>query len=467
MNEMFDLLVIGGGSGGIAAARRAASYGKRVALVEGGRLGGTCVNLGCVPKKIMYNAASIAQAVSDAYNHYGFRHENKHCEYALVWKELVTERDRYIDKLNKIYAANLEKDGVKSFKGWATFLDANAVQIKMAQEDEIVEVKAEKILIATGSRPMIPNIPGSELGITSDGFFALKKEPENVAIVGGGYVGVELAGMLRRLIPGNVTLWCRKGGVLSHFDPMISSVVTKELEDSYVDIRSMCSVDRVVKDKTGKLTVCYQQEGVSEECDQYDVVIWAIGREPNTKGLGLERIGLKMSEAGHIHVDPYQNTNLPSIYALGDVTGRAPLTPVAIAAARRLMDRLFGGDAEAKLDYETIPTVVFSHPGPCGAVGLTEPEAREKYGDQVKIYETTFTDLYYALHYEFGKHRTHYKLICAGPEEKVVGLHLFGRSSDEILQGFAVAIRMGATKKDFDNCVAIHPTAAEELVTLK
>lgn len=483
--ERYDLAVIGGGSGGLAVARRAAArYGRRVVLIEDSdRLGGTCVNLGCVPKKIMYNAASLMDAVREAAPAYCVVPEGSDCasRWRVDWRGLVEKREAYLRRLDGIYGNNLEKDGVKVVRGRASFVDARTLRIKRsnshpaeegedAREDEII--RADRIVIATGSHPIIPDIPGAEKGITSDGFFALTQLPRKVGIIGSGYVGVELAGVLHSL-GAQVDLWCRKEGVLSHFDPMICKSVSEDMDKAGIKVRRMTQVTRICnrpdEEGAGGLTVCFQQGDERHECHGYDAVIWAIGRAPSTVGLGLETLkGLELDKAGHVVTDEYQNTTVEGVYSLGDVAGRYPLTPVAIAAGRKLVDRLFGGDAEAKLEYQDIPTVVFSHPEPCGAVGLTEPEARAKFGDAaVTVHETRFVNLYYSMMDGERKHSTHYKLVCVGPEERVVGLHLYGRSSDEILQGFAVAIRMGATKEDLDRCVAIHPTAAEELVTLK
>lgn len=480
--EMFDLIVIGGGSGGIAAARRAAGmYGKKVAIVEAGRLGGTCVNLGCVPKKVMYNAASIADTLADA-RHYGFplpTTQEGSSRFGLDWQRLVEKRDAYVAHLNGIYANNLQRDKVVHLKGRASLVDGKTVKITPTDEDDGKRgresagapqtIRGEKVLIATGSHAVLPNVPGVEYGITSDGFFALRELPRRVGVVGSGYVGVELAGILHSL-GSEVTLWCRKEGVLSHFDSMLSQVVTEQMRKTGITIHNMSSISSVRREKTEDastgLTVCFVREDCSLECHGYDQVIWAIGRAPNVAGLNLEAAGVQLDRTGHIVVDALQRTNVEGLHALGDVAGRYPLTPVAIAAARRLVDRWYGPDPNCSLDYEQIPTVVFSHPAPCGTIGLTEAEARARY-EKIKVYETRFTNMYYAMMEAEAKHPTMYKLICAGAEERVVGLHLYGLASDEILQGFGVAIKMGATKADFDRCVAIHPTAAEELVTLR
>ena len=353
--------------------------------------------------------------------------------------------------------------------GWAKLLSRNQVEVTLDDGSKTV-VNAKKILLAVGGNPTIPpQIPGSELGTNSDGFFDIDKLPKKVALVGAGYIAVEFAGMFNAL--GVEThLFIRHDYFLRHFDPIIQEGVTKEYERLGVKLHKQSSTTNVEKDEnTGKLTIHYKEgdsEGVLTDVDH---LIWAIGRTPATKDLGLESAGVKVDEKGHIVVDDYQNTNVENIYALGDVTGRVELTPVAIAAGRKLAARLYGPEQfrTAHLSYDNIPSVVFAHPE-VGSIGLTEPQAVEKYGrENLTIYKTNFTAMYYAMMDPEQKGPTSYKLICAGPEEKVVGLHIMGLGSGEMLQGFGVAVKMGATKADFDNCVAIHPTSAEELVTLR
>ncbi|KAL2175352.1 uncharacterized protein P884DRAFT_262533 [Thermothelomyces heterothallicus CBS 202.75] len=461
-----DFLVIGGGSGGLGAARAAsARYGAKAMVIEGKRLGGTCVNVGCVPKKVTFNAAAIAEALHDAKS-YGF---NVQETAPFDWTTFKQKRDAYVLRLNGIYERNLANDKVEYVHGWAKLLSRNEVEVTLDDGTKTV-VNAKKILIAVGGNPTIPpQIPGAEYGTNSDGFFDIDTLPKKVALVGAGYIAVEFAGMFNAL--GVEThLFIRYDTFLRHFDPMIQEGVTKEYERLGVKVHKRSQAKKVEKDeKTGKLTIHYREgddEGVVSDVDH---LIWAIGRTPATAGLGLESAGVKVDEKGHVVVDEYQNTTVDGIYALGDVTGQWELTPVAIAAGRRLAARLFGPEQfrTAKLDYTNIPSVVFAHPE-VGAIGLTEPQAIEKYGrENVKVYKTNFTALYYAMMDPEEKAPTAYKLVCVGPEEKVVGLHIMGLGSGEILQGFGVAVKMGATKADFDNCVAIHPTSAEELVTLK
>ncbi|KAF4945917.1 hypothetical protein FGADI_11577 [Fusarium gaditjirri] len=461
-----DYLVIGGGSGGLASARMASSkFGVKATIVENKRLGGTCVNVGCVPKKVTYNAAALAEAIHDA-KAYGFSVEQT---APFDWSSFKTKRDAYIKRLNGIYERNLNKDNVDYLHGWARLVSKNQAEVTLDDNSKVL-VNAKKILVAVGGKPTIPpEIPGAEYGTNSDGFFDISTQPKKVAIVGAGYIAVEFAGMFNAL--GTEThLFIRHDTFLRNFDPMIQESVTKEYERLGVKLHKRSQASKVEKDSNGRLTITYKDDQGNESVvSDVDNLIWAIGRTPETKGIGLEEAGVKLGEKGHILVDEYQNTAVDNIYALGDVTGEVELTPVAIAAGRRLAHRLFGGPefASLKLDYSNVPSVVFSHPE-VGSIGLTEPQAIEKYGkDNIKVYKTSFTAMYYAMMEPEQKGPTNYKLIVAGPEEKVIGLHIMGLGSGEMLQGFGVAVKMGATKADFDSCVAIHPTSAEELVTLK
>lgn len=446
--ESFDFVVLGAGSGGMAAARRAAKHGARVALVEGGRLGGTCVNVGCVPKKIFWNAAQIAEGAHDAES-YGF----SRLEPLFDWAKFKEARDASVTRLNGIYERNLGVDEVSLVRGWGRLLGGRRVQVG---ERTLV---AQHLLVATGGRPKVPSIEGAELGMTSDGFFELSQQPRRVAVVGAGYIAVELAGVLNSL-GSDVTLIVRGERPLRSFDVLVSESLLEELGESGISVVTGFVPERL--ERSGRdLTLI----GRNDHCQGgFDQVIWAIGREPSTSGFGLEVEGVETSDEGHIIVDEWEQTNVAGIYAVGDVTGKRELTPVAIAAGRKLADRIFGGDAGARLSYENIPTVVFSHP-PIGTVGLTEDQAIEIYGDSVKCYTTRFVDLYYSL--ARRKVRTVMKVVTVGVHEKVVGIHAFGRSADELIQGFAVAVQMGATKADLDRTIAIHPTAAEELVTIR
>ncbi len=449
MEQHFDLLVIGGGSGGMATARRAASYGARVALVERSRLGGTCVNVGCVPKKVMWNAAHTADALHRAAD-YGFQVGPA----ALDWGELKSRRDAYIRRLNGIYGRNIDKAGITLLEGDARLVDARTVEVAGAR------YTASHILVATGGRPSRPDIPGQELGIDSDGFFELAEQPRRVAVVGAGYIAVELAGVLHHLGT-QADLVVRREAPLRSFDPLIRDSLLEAMEQDGITVQTHSVPKALERADDGTLTLELED---GRHIGGYDQVIWAIGRDLCTDGLGLEAAGVERNGDGSIPVNAYQETNIQGIYAVGDIIGHHPLTPVAIAAGRRLADRLFGGQADRHLDYQCVPTVVFSHP-PIGTVGLTEPEAREQYGEEeVEVFTTRFVAMDYAMGDD--KRRSAMKLVTVGDNRRVVGAHLFGVGSDEMLQGFAVAIRMGATKQDLDDTVAIHPTAAEELVTL-
>ena len=448
MAERYDLLVIGGGSGGLAHAQRAAEYGAKAAVIEYGPLGGTCVNVGCVPKKVMWYAAHHAHGFHHA-GSYGFDIEVKGHD----WGALKARRDAYIERLNGIYNKNLDRRGVTYIAGSARLVDANTVDVDGS------EYKADRIVIATGGRPSVPNIPGAELGITSDGFFELEERPQRVLIAGSGYIAVELAGVFNAL-GSDVQLVVRKNSVLRSFDNMLSAELMEAMDRADIELDTGVIPESV--EKTTEGLVLHAEDG--RTFGPVDCLVWAIGRTPNTASLGAQSAGVEQDKYGFILTDKFQQTNVENVFALGDVTGRAALTPVAIAAGRRLADRLYGGMEGRHLEYELIPTVIFSHPT-IGTVGMTEDEARAEYGDDIKVYMSGFTGMYYALGDK--KQRSVMKLITAGDDERVVGCHVIGEGADEMMQGFAVAMRMGATKKDFDDTVAIHPTSSEELVTMR
>ena len=450
MKNEFDLIVIGGGSGGLASAQRAAEYGKNVALIEKAPLGGTCVNVGCVPKKIMWYASHLAHQMEIAED-YGFN-------FSLVtheWKPLKKRRDEYIKRLNLIYENNLNKREITLIKGEARLEDKHTVCVS----DE--SFKTEHIIIATGGQPTIPDIAGASYGITSDGFFELEEKPKNVCIVGSGYIAVEFAGMLSALGT-NVTMNIRTDSILRSFDSMLSENLKEIMTHHDIKIQTGKIPESI--ENAGSKFILKTTDG--EESELYDTIIWAIGRSPCTENLNLSSASVQTDKYGYIPVDKFQKTNIENIFAIGDVIGKEQLTPVAIAAGRRLSDRLYGGMKERYLDYEMIPTVVFSHPT-IGTIGMTEKEAREKYNNEIKIYTSVFNPMFYALSQDEKKIKTSMKLITQGDDERIIGCHIIGEGADEMLQGFAVAIKNGATKKDFDNTVAIHPTSAEELVTMR
>lgn len=450
MAQHFDYIAIGGGSGGIASANRAAMYGKNVALIEAKDLGGTCVNVGCVPKKVMWHGAQVAEAIKLYAADYGF-------DVALKghsWSTLVESRQAYIGRIHQSYDRVLGNNKVTVIKGFARFKDANTVEVNGE------EYTADHILIATGGEPIIPHIPGAEHGIDSNGFFELTEQPKRVAVVGAGYIAVELAGVLHGL--GSEThLLVRKHAPLRNFDPLLTDTLVEVMAEDGPTLHTHSIPQSVEKHADGSLTLTLENgESLTVDC-----LIWAIGRRPLTHNLNLEAAGVELDHKGYIKVDEYQNTSAEGVYAVGDNIGYVELTPVAVKAGRQLSERLFNNKPDAKMDYELVPTVVFSHP-PIGTMGLTEPQAKERFGDDnVKVYTSSFTAMYTAV----TRHRQpcKMKLVCAGEEEQVVGIHGIGFGMDEILQGFAVAVKMGATKADFDACVAIHPTAAEEFVTMR
>ncbi len=445
----YDLIVIGGGSGGLACAQRAAEYGAHVLLAEAGRLGGTCVNVGCVPKKVMWNAAEIAHALDDGIG-YGFdvaahRHD---------WLALKQARDAYVARLNGIYERNLASKKVELARGFARFTRPDAVEVDGRA------ATASHIVIATGGCPLLPDVSGAELGITSDGFFELERRPERVVVVGSGYIAVELSGIFASLGT-RVTLAIRGERVLKHFDSLLGETALEIMRADGIEVLTNAWPESAREMKGGRFELTLRD---GRRIGPVDTILWAVGRAPYVDGLGLERVGVELDPYGFVSTDKYQATNVSRIYAIGDVTGRLQLTPVAIAAGRRLSDRIFGGQPDRHLDYRNVPTVIFGHP-PIGTVGLPESAARDLYGDEVKVYKSGFVPMYHAL--TKRKPPARMKLVTAGPEQRIVGVHVIGEGADEMMQGFAVAVRMGATKRDFDDTVAIHPTSAEELVTMR
>ncbi|GAD31182.1 glutathione-disulfide reductase [Photobacterium leiognathi lrivu.4.1] len=451
MAKHFDYICIGGGSGGIASANRAAMYGAKVALIEAKALGGTCVNVGCVPKKVMWHGAQIAEAMHLYAKDYGFNVDVK----GFDWSKLVESREAYISRIHTSYDNVLGNNKVEVINGFAHFVDQKTVEVNGEH------YTADHILIAVGGRPSIPAIQGTHYGIDSNGFFELKEQPKRAAIIGAGYIAVEIAGVLNAL--GTDThLFVRKESPLRSFDPMIVDTLVEVMAAEGPLLHTHSVPKEVVKEKDGSITLYFE----NGESHNTDVLIWAIGREPTTDAINLAAAGVETNNRGFIKVDEYQQTNVPGIYCVGDIMeGGIELTPVAVKAGRQLSERLFNNKPDAKMDYKLVPTVVFSHP-PIGTIGLTEAEAIEQYGEEnVKVYKSGFTAMYTAV----TAHRQpcKMKLICAGDDEKVVGLHGIGFAVDEMIQGFGVAMKMGATKADFDSVVAIHPTGSEEFVTMR
>ncbi len=450
MVKEYDYIVIGGGSGGIASANRAAMHGAKVILFEGKEVGGTCVNVGCVPKKVMWYGAQVAETLHRYAGEYGFDVTINKFDFATLKANLQA----YIDRIHGSYERGFDSNGVERVYEYARFVDPHTVEVAGER------YTAPHILIATGGHALYPNIPGSEYGITSDGFFELDEVPKRTAVIGAGYIAVEVAGVLNAL-GSDTHLFVRKDRPLRTFDKDIVDVLVDEMAKSGPTLHTHANATEVVKNADDSLTISFDNgETITVDC-----LIWAIGRAANTSGFGLEKTGVKLTEKGTIYSDEFENTSVPGIYALGDVTGKLDLTPVAVKAGRQLSERLFNNKADAKLDYTDVATVVFSHPV-IGSVGLTEEKAIAKYGaENIKVYKSSFTPMYTAL----GDNRqpSTMKLVTLGEDEKIIGLHGIGYGVDEMIQGFSVAIKMGATKADFDNTVAIHPTGSEEFVTMR
>ena len=446
----YDIIAIGGGSGGSATMNRAAMHGAKAAVIEGNIIGGTCVNVGCVPKKVMWYGAQVSETLKNYAADYGYTIG----ETSFDFKTLRKNREAYIERSRQAFSNNFNRNGVDYIEGYARFVDKNTVEVNGEH------IRAKHIVIATGSYAFIPNVPGSELGGTSDDVFAWEELPESVSIIGAGYIAVELAGVLHALGV-KTDLFVRKGGPLRGFDQGIVEVLIEEMKKNGQPLHTHKVPQKLEKLDNGDVQIHFE-DGTTHTSQK---VIWAVGRKANVSQLNLEAAGVALTERGFIQVDEYQNTTTSGIYALGDVSGEKELTPVAIKAGRTLAERLFNGKTDAKMDYELIPTVVFSHPA-IGSIGLTQEQAEAKYGaENIKVYQSTFAGMYSAI--TVHRQMTKLKLITLGEEEKVIGLHGIGGGIDEMIQGFAVAVKMGATKADFDATVAIHPTASEEFVTMR
>ncbi len=441
----WDLFVIGAGSGGVRAARMAAQHGARVAIADDAPLGGTCVNLGCIPKKLYSYAAHFAEAFEEAHG-YGWSAS----EPTLDWAALKANRGREIGRLNAIYAKLLTGAGVQILASRARVLGAGAVEVDGRRH------AARHILVATGGRPVRPTFPGAELAITSNEVFDLPVFPQHLLVVGGGYIACEFASIFRGL-GAQVTQLYRGEQVLRGFDAEIAAFVAAEMRKKGVDLRTRSDVDRIERDGA-RLKVTLRDGGVQFA----DQVLCATGRHPNTRGLGLEDAGVALAENGAVRVDDHYTTAVAGIHAVGDVIDRIHLTPVALAEAMALVERLFGAGGRT-VDYDTIPTAVFTHPN-VGTVGLSEAAARERFG-AVRVFRSEFKALKHTL--SGSTERTLMKLVVDAASDRVVGLHMVGADAGELVQGFAVALRAGATKALFDTTIGIHPTAAEEFVTMR
>ncbi|MCG8588551.1 MAG: glutathione-disulfide reductase [Proteobacteria bacterium] len=447
MNESHvDFFVIGAGSGGVRAARMAAAAGARVAVAEERALGGTCVNVGCIPKKLLVYASHVRAELADATDGYGFRA----AEPDFDWPTLIANKNQEIERLNGIYQRLLEAAGVEIVRGRAVLTGPNAVRVGDR------ELTADHILVATGGWPAVPELPGAELGITSNEAFFLRELPRRVLIVGGGYIAVEFAGIFHGL--GSEVIQLYRGPLfLRGFDDEVRRHLADEMRKQGVDLRFGANVTELAE--LGSAIRATLTDGSTVDVD---TVLFATGRRPLTEGLGLAEAGVELGEGGEILVDEYSRSSVPSIHAIGDVTDRLALTPVAIHEAMCLSRTLFEGEPTAP-DHENVPSAVFSPP-PIGTVGLTETQARERYGE-IDVYTSTFRALKHTL--TKNTEQTFMKLVVDRASQRVVGLHMVGPEAGEIVQGFAVAIKCGATKAQFDATVGIHPTSAEELVTLR
>jgi glutathione reductase (NADPH) len=447
MSERFDLIVLGAGSGGLSAAQHGARLGARVALFDPDALGGTCVNRGCVPKKAMWFAAQIADMHRLAAE-IGF----ETTPMRLDWARFRALRDNYIAGIRERYAVRLENAGIQVVTEAARLVSSDTVVAASGRQ-----ISAPHVIVATGARPRRLPIPGFELGLLSDDIFMLDAPPSRIAIVGGGYVAVEFAGLMRSL-GCDVDLLVREH-LLAGFDHELVEELALQMQAHGIRVSRHTPV-HAAYGTPGAITL---ETGPDAGHGVYDAVLWAVGRVPNSEGIGLESLGVTCDEEGHVLVDAYQNTSVPGIYAVGDVTDRKALTPVAVAAGRALADRLIGGHAHAKFDDSAIPSVVFAEP-PLGAVGLTEQQARARYGDAVNVHSGRYTPLLWKV---AGRSQSSMvKLVCVGEDRRVVGIHVLGPGSDELLQGFAVALQKGLYWRDLKAAIAIHPTAAEELLLL-
>ena len=451
----FDLFVIGGGSGGVRAARMAAQRGAKVGMAESGPMGGTCVNVGCIPKKLYSYGAYYHEAFVESR---GFGWQLPGAP-VLDWEVLKANRAKEISRLNGIYEGLMTNAGVERLQGHGRLVDAHTVEITQ-EGDSGMRRTAKHILIATGGTPFVPDVPGKELAITSDDMFDLPKFPERLVVVGGGYIACEMASIFHGL-GAQVTLLYRGDEVLRGFDAEVRAFTANEMRKAGVDVQVKSDVARLEAAGDGRKV--HLKDGQILDCD---AVLYATGRKPRVDGLGLPELGIRQSDSGAIEVNDQFATSVPSVYALGDVVGRMELTPVALAEAMALIDDLFGpapGKPARTMDYDLIPTAVFTHP-PIGTVGLSEEKAREKF-KAIQVFRSDFKPLKHTL--SGSQERTLVKLIVDAETDRVVGLHMVGADAGEIVQGFGVALKCGATKAQFDATIGIHPTSAEEFVTLR
>lgn len=440
----FDLFVIGAGSGGVRAARMSASYGAKVAIAEDRYMGGTCVNVGCVPKKLYTYAAHYGSDWTDSKG-FGWQGETP----AFQWDVLRDNKIAEISRLNGIYDALLDTSGVTVFNGRATIRDKHTVVVNDA------EITAKHLLIATGGWPFVPEFPGSDLALTSNEIFDLESFPQRILVVGGGYIALEFAGIFAGL--GAETTLSYRGEIpLKHFDKDVREHLFQESQ-RHITMLMESNVESISKTAAGLVVTFAEGNSLTVDC-----VLYATGRQPNTRDLGLENLAVEISKNGAIGINEYFETSEPGVYALGDVVGRVALTPVAIAEGMVLASNLFKG-TQNTMDYTNIATAVFSHPN-VGTVGLSEQEARET-ADKIEVYESDFRHMKHTL--SGNPERTYMKLIVNSDTRQVMGMHMVGADAGEIIQGFAVAMNCGLTKEQLDSTVGIHPTAAEEFVTMR
>lgn len=456
----FDYLVIGAGSGGIASGNRAAIHGAKVGIIEAKAVGGTCVNLGCVPKKVLWNGATMLEQFHNYAPDYGFKFEFGGIDFA----QLCKVREEYISRIHASYHRGFENNKVTIIEGRGKLVDAHTVAVTDAHGN-VKHYTGQRILLAPGAYPAIPDVPGAELGIDSDRFFALRELPASAVVIGAGYIAVELAGVLQAFGT-QVKLLTRYDAPLRWADQELISHLVKAFSAQGIELVGNTQVQSLAKNSEGKIVVTTNHGEILTDC-----VIWAVGRNPLTANLGLENTQVQLDEQGFIRTNELNETAEPSIYAIGDATHMPALTPAAIAAGRRLAERLYNNKEGLHFNHKLIPTIIFSHPA-IGTIGISEEQARQQFGDYsaenregIKVYRSTFASMISAV----TSHRQtcFMKLVVQGSNEKVIGLHGIGHGVDEMIQGFAVAMSMGATKADFDNTLAIHPTGAEEFVTMR
>jgi len=447
MSYDYDLFVIGAGPGGAAAAKRAAAYGVRVAVAEQAAIGGTCINRGCIPKKLIVYAADFAlqDRVADSYGW-------SECQRHIDWSQFMTTAHQHIESIYQSYLQNFQKAGIELIRGYATFVDAHTMELDGRK------FTADKILIAVGGHALKPDVPGMEHAITSDDMFQLQQLPQRLAIIGGGYIGVEFSSMMHALGV-QVTLMNTNELILEGFDDHIRSAVQAGLSKRGIRILGNTTAKEI---KPGSEGLQITLSGECQERLTVDTILCATGRAPKTKSLGLENAGVEVGKKGAIKVDEYSRTTQNNIFAVGDCTNRVPLTPVARAEGRAFANTVFG-DQPQKVDYEYVTSAVFARPE-AATVGMTEAKAREKFGESVQCHHTEFQPLFYRLTKQ--DEQTMMKLVVDGNSERVLGAHMVGEHAADIIQSLAVAIKGGATKQDLDDTIGIHPTTGEEFLMM-